>query len=1290
MGDDRNTQPIEEGIHFAENIFDEEQEQSRTSTLAELNYTDRRPSQESVEFEDKFDEFTDSNSSSMRNSSNSMQEAVKGSKEKERKGSKLRLFSRFARRKSKAKASDDEHASETEYETISPHIQVPPEVNLGSIKENEVFSMANQFERFFSSSKSGSGHSSADDNRGLWTAPDSWAVAVPFNEASSKSELPSIPPVMTSQASNMTTISTSALSSITERSNSLAPSLKRNSSESQGTIALPFELKSDDTQLWAIRVFKPVTRRESTKASSSTLGFTFVTLSCPLYITASELCHQLGKKFFIQDAEKFNLYVIHSDLERMLRPDDYPLVLQKKWLQEVGYTHADQISKLGREDNSYLCKFIYSDLPSQKPPPSDLLEQLSMDPSNPLCLDSSCALLVGQNLYMLPVILFRYAATLESLDLSKNIMINLPIDFFESCLSLKSLRLAGNFYEACPPAILLLKQLTHLDLSFNKLQENAIEPLIQLKTITHLYLDSNYLQNLPESFCALQNLRTLSLSNNYFSSVPNVIFSLTGLNELDLSFNLLEELSGRISLLSKLKTLVLAGNLLTLLPQELVLLYNLAVIDIRGNSITDLSMLCVLKKLTKLHANYNSIAVLSPIALPSITELKLSQNALVSIQFADVMMNIKTLNLSGCKLSSFPSNAFAMLVNVEKVDLCDNHLTALPPLLVKEGSHLTGCLKIIKFCANNNKLDCLPEGIEHSETLQILSCYGNNIKKISPLLWECKTLRVLNISSNLICNLPLPSDALITEFNKSLTGSSRFSRDATFPLPGLMNSLEELYMGENRCNNDIVDSLKFLPNLKVLNLSYNSIVDIGNGFTGLTCLQELYISGNQLSSIPDEIDKMKQLKYLYINCNRLSNIPAELANNNQLTVFEASTNNLKYNITNWPYDWNWNWNTELEILNLSGNKKLEIRPGSRLDNGLDLSSFTALHKLRLLNVSDVKTLTAVLPEETFDRRIKVLKSEVDILPFGIAESLGTESEIFNIWDFIIPKYLGREKEYLCGLFDGKHSGAIAKFLYESFSFTFSTELRKMKREEDISCALRRTFLNLNKDIGSLNIDSKNGSSGIVAYLHDSELHIANVGDSIGVLCRNGISLCVASKHHPWNRSELQRIRSAGGFVTADARVLGEYKFTRAFGCFHLLPYVNADPSIHVIELTESDEFLIMATGELWEYMNYQTAVDIARTEIHDLDFAAKKVRDYALFYGAKESLMVTILGLKGKVERKRKPVNRDSVIDTVRIDLIYRLWLDWDQKFHLPMDSLLLSLLTLEIQHGYGRLILFQ
>lgn len=166
---------------------------------------------------------------------------------------------------------------------------------------------------------------------------------------------------------------------------------------------------------------------------------------------------------------------------------------------------------------------------------------------------------------------------------------------------------------------------------------------------------------------------------------------------------------------------------------------------------------------------------------------------------------------------------------------------------------------------------------------------------------------------------------------------------------------------------------------------------------------------------------------------------------------------------------------ELKILNLSANRKLEIRPQPGKEGkseSLDLSTFGALMKLRVLDVSELKATSSQLPEESFDRRVRCYKHEPDVLPFGVADLLGRQTETLNIWDFVITKYLGREKEYLCGLFDGRDAGTISKFLYESFSFSFSTEMRKLKKDEDVSCALRRTFLTLNKDIGMTIADFK--------------------------------------------------------------------------------------------------------------------------------------------------------------------------------------------------------------------------
>jgi adenylate cyclase len=492
------------------------------------------------------------------------------------------------------------------------------------------------------------------------------------------------------------------------------------------------------------------------------------------------------------------------------------------------------------------------------------------------------------------------------------------------------------------------------------------------------------------------------------------------------------------------------------------------------------------------------------------------------------------MDLNNCKLTFLPQDLFENLVSLELLNLTDNTVSVLPPLLkISENKSASGCLKLKRLMLNNMKLDVFPENMEYLNELEHLSLFGNNLKKIPSSIWQLKRLIVLNLSSNFLINLPSPDADVLASKAESIK---------------LLDNLRELYLGENRCNNEIADSLKYLTNLEVLNISYNNILDLGDCLRHLTSLRELYLSGNQFSSFPEEIEGLKKLQFLYFNCNKLSNIPPELAALTELSVFDVSNNNLKYNVANWPYDWNWNWNLALRFLSLSNNKKLEIKPMGlkELKSGsFDLSTFTALKHLRLLDVSEIKQISSVVPEEGFDRRIRQSRQESGTLGYGIAEHLGRR-ETFNIWDFVQCKYLGSEKDYFCGFFDGKdQGGAIAKFLYESCSLVFNSEMRKLKPDEDINDALRRTFLNLNRDIGAfslnagtLNIDHSHGSCGLVAYLHEGKLYIANVGDSIAVLCRGGIALCAATKHHIWNRSELKRIRSTGGFATADARILG--------------------------------------------------------------------------------------------------------------------------------------------------------
>ncbi|RKP05530.1 phosphatase 2C-like domain-containing protein [Thamnocephalis sphaerospora] len=400
----------------------------------------------------------------------------------------------------------------------------------------------------------------------------------------------------------------------------------------------------------------------------------------------------------------------------------------------------------------------------------------------------------------------------------------------------------------------------------------------------------------------------------------------------------------------------------------------------------------------------------------------------------------------------------------------------------------------------------------------------------------------------------------------------------------------------------------------------------------------LYLSGNQITSLPgEEIGRLRGLRELFVNGNKLHALPAELGKIVRLQVLDVGSNVLKYNICNWPFDWNWNWNLELKYLNLSNNKRLEIKvnrhDGTMRDR--NLTDFSTLHNLRVLGLMDI-TLMVTPPEQLHDRRIRTSASEVNYMSYGMADTLG-RSDILCAWDLVIPKFRGNDDECLFALFDGrmgsKFGGGrgckITMLLNDKFPRQFEHELRKLRDDETVEAAMKRAFLNVNKDLGAAGMaEARTGAAALVVYIVGTTLYSANVGDTLAVLARQRCDAQPLSmKHTPWLSEEIARIQASGGYVSHQGLVNDELEVSRSFGHFHLAPIINANPHITKVKLSDDDEFVIMASKGLWNRMSYQTAVDVARTEHEDLMLAAQKLRDFAISYGADESIMVMVIGV---------------------------------------------------------------
>ncbi|EPB86553.1 hypothetical protein HMPREF1544_06627 [Mucor circinelloides 1006PhL] len=1101
-------------------------------------------------------------------------------------------------------------------------------------------------------SQQGAMAQSTDHNAEHWAPPDSWAVQ-PADEV-------------------LDEIQTPALLSTKNEPSDYFPVVEH-------------ENWNIPSKNYCIRIFRP--------------DGTFGTLIAPLNTTTHDLIQRLAGKFFLHDLSKYRLSLIMHNNERILQLNEHPIQIQKTLLEQIGYTEEDKIEDVGREDNSYLYRFSFG--PNV---PQTIQEEEEFGAYRRVDLQ-------GKNLTTIPIVLYKYAARIASLDLSKNLLMEIPVDFLQMCKNLKQLWLTNNDYYGLPLSIRFIPNLEHLNISGNHIRDLQLARLEDLTTLRTLRAYNNRLETLPSSFATFKHLTILFISNNSFTKFPQVICQISSLAYLDISFNKITSFPDEICNLTQLVGLFATANRLTgRLPPSFSKLEKLQELDLRQNQITDLDELYLLPKLEVISMDYNAISVVN-YNFQGLKQLKMSKNHLTQFNLHPYHLRnpdgtlkqhrclLTDLNLANCKLSSLPDDLFISAVSLEHLILDNNTLSILP-------SSVGSLTKLLRLSVQGNNLEALPSEISHLVELKVLDAQKNNLKSLPKEIWLCVSLQTLNCSSNLLETFPEPysapsisSASTSSSSNVPPSASTQDEQPPTTPVqttpqddttqhtitndtkannsdsnipanllssgfhpppnfnppsffasprnhpPPLSLSLRNLFLGDNRFTDDIWSPLSLFLELRTLNLCFNDLYEIPPEGLCHQHLYELYLSGNHLASLPaDDIEKLSYLRVLAVNGNKLQTLPAEIGKLRKLLVLDVGNNVLKYNISNWPYDWNWNWNLGLKYLNLSGNKRLEIKkthPEMQNPKEKNLSDFSALLRLRMLGLMDVTILGVSTPEEFHDRRVRTSPSEVNSMSYGVADWLGPSDHLAT-WDLVMPRFRNKDDECLFGLFDGrKHSKTgcrLTRFLNDNLTYHLSNELEKNKNDDTIVSALRRTFLALEKEFGSMDTADKDlGASALLCYISGTKLYVANVGDALAVLSRNnGQAHEITQKHIPLNPSEISRIRAAGGYVSNAGLLNDELNVSRSFGYYHLIPVVNANPFISTINLAENDEFVIMASRGLWDRISYQTAVDIARTEKDDLMVAAQKLRDFALTYGADDNVMVMIIGVNDLFDKRDK------------------------------------------------------
>lgn len=474
----------------------------------------------------------------------------------------------------------------------------------------------------------------------------------------------------------------------------------------------------------------------------------------------------------------------------------------------------------------------------------------------------------------------------------KNISLGIHPNAFHSLTQLQVLNLGGNSLDYLNPSWFeRLNKLKQLFLSFNFLLKEITEEATFLRYLPRLEvidLSFNFALklyphtiNLSKEFAKLVSLRTLHIEGLVFQNIgPDTLrplYELKNMSALNLGTNFIIHSNSTIfSKFFHLKMIYLAENRLYPTPVK-----SLQYTSDGDNQRSDLSISPFIKPHLK-DFNYElSHGLIKDECFNSGRVLILSSNNLFFItpkQF-EGYGNIACLNLSGngfsaalkgTEFSSLPNLTYLDL-SFNKIDLAyDNAFNELKKLQVLDISNNDHYFKAFGVTHNLNFTQNLP-------TLRVLNMSHNSISTLTTKLMYSKSLTELQFTNNLLGTLWKERDGSydmlftnlinLTILDISYNSIAKIPYDVYDYLP---RNLTTLRVAHNRLTDFMWDKLKGFHQLQILDLSFNSFLNVTciNANVTLTFLD---LSHNRILHLDNGFLKgATRLMTLSLRSNRLT------------------------------------------------------------------------------------------------------------------------------------------------------------------------------------------------------------------------------------------------------------------------------------------------------------------------------------------------------------------------------------------------------------------------------------
>ncbi|KAJ7505343.1 phosphatase 2C-like domain-containing protein [Mycena galericulata] len=193
------------------------------------------------------------------------------------------------------------------------------------------------------------------------------------------------------------------------------------------------------------------------------------------------------------------------------------------------------------------------------------------------------------------------------------------------------------------------------------------------------------------------------------------------------------------------------------------------------------------------------------------------------------------------------------------------------------------------------------------------------------------------------------------------------------------------------------------------------------------------------------------------------------------------------------------------------------------------------------------------------------------------------------------------------VYDGHGGGTVAKFAGQNVHKRLVTE--EAYKESQYDEALKRAFLGTDEDLlaNPAHTRDPSGCTAVAALVTKDKIYVANAGDSRSVISVKGEVKPLSFDHKPSNEVEKTRISGAGGYIEfgrvngnlALSRALGDFEFKKNYNMSPEKQIITADPDVTCHDITDEDEFLVLACDGIWDCLSSQQVVNFIRYQVSE-------------------------------------------------------------------------------------------